>query len=1024
MKTNLLFKFLKCTIALLIMTYSFSALANRDAVTAIDYAARIDGPYNISVSTLNTACDTTHTYSWDIIDLLTVTSDSAIDNAVVNNAWSYIEIHRTLSTLPPSATWRVILSSMSNVILNRLWVPWIARNNYNTIDYQIKLDVQLKLNTNSNWWSLWTFNQFYFSAIASTNYFIQGNEPIKYYDHWECSSDPDKVAIEGKVVWDVLNAWVMIGQVVKDGLLIGQVYTGWTITQNVIIWESIGSIVSGSWIVSWRVASWYDEIGKAVIGNIVIWEVVESGSTNWPLITWNLVIWEVFDADWVNWLLVVPWDYNAYVYTWTTIPNYIIPWDVFFWGYLTDDEVRVEVLSWSYIISCDPSTTCESVPPTCSTADPCPVWMVFWNYTPAEIVFDSLTWCSTEGGKQVCYAFTWALNLNVHISQLWGSGIVDSYGNVSDNEAIGIDWLLYNVNNCANTGALLTWSIANISPAVDTIWTIISKDFNFVSIFKQAWCYNLEIQWRYWANTWFNTNVITIPLEIIANNNLKLGSLDISSSPTPDYYANNSDEVTICQTILDEYDNPINNLVPYIWESATLYWTWLDTDSTNTVWDSEWLVTSSPADFTSSKLCWKIKSKAPWKKDLKYIIKVPEHKQQLNLAESSDLFESTITVPVTFLKPITWLLKILSASNFTMWSMQRAKINLSNIGGLSFVDLSNTWTYALEKFEDSFGVVDTVNYKIHSWSLYSETEMDFSMNYIVQNREWDLRVKAEPEISYEFPWVPPLRIKYFLSSSANPNDRLVTSDQLAVMKWISVSGNSQWKWNLETANIKTNFTDLSTSSQRSLIKQKVQWLIKGRQANSTKLNWIYLTTWDIILSSALATLNNNDTIVVKNGNLSIDTNITWKNIWIVVFRDSNSDDSKWNVYVSAGLKEINAFIYADWALLSWESDFTAYDNTVDINHTILNNQLVFKWFLFTRNTIWWALYNSSNIYKMPGGATTTDFDKAMRVDLNYIRRENIWHNDSSWTAGINQWKKENFVILPNPTAQSNPPKWF
>ena len=98
------------------------------------------------------------------------------------------------------------------------------------------------------------------------------------------------------------------------------------------------------------------------------------------------------------------------------------------------------------------------------------------------------------------------------------------------------------------------------------------------------------------------------------------------------------------------------------------------------------------------------------------------------------------------------------------------------------------------------------------------------------------------------------------------------------------------------------------------------------------------------------------------------------------------------------------------------------NNNTRTNH--LQNQLVLIGSLFTRNTIGGAILSSTQRYILPGGTETTDFDKAMRYDLNYLRRSNVGYDDPAWTQPFNQGKADSFVVLADPALLTNPPKGF
>lgn len=54
-----------------------------------------------------------------------------------------------------------------------------------------------------------------------------------------------------------------------------------------------------------------------------------------------------------------------------------------------------------------------------------------------------------------------------------------------------------------------------------------------------------------------------------------------------------------------------------------------------------------------------------------------------------------------------------------------------------------------------------------------------------------------------------------------------------------------------------------------------------------------------------------------------------------------------------------------------------------------------------------------------------DFDRAMRYDLNYIRRWNFWCDKNGNNTCTDNWEyPEPFIIIYGPRIQASPPKLF
>ena len=192
------------------------------------------------------------------------------------------------------------------------------------------------------------------------------------------------------------------------------------------------------------------------------------------------------------------------------------------------------------------------------------------------------------------------------------------------------------------------------------------------------------------------------------------------------------------------------------------------------------------------------------------------------------------------------------------------------------------------------------------------------------------------------------------------------------------------------------------------------------------VNWVKYVDWDIIIGWDL----DYETLVVNNWNIIISTNLntSWKKLWIISLKDwynIDSDyESSWNIYIKPEVKYIDAIIYSDWAILSTDNSWNVYTSDSTSRTSLLDTQLIFKWSIFSRNTIGWAIKWVTWKYILPWGSETLDFDKAMIYDLNYIRRWNAWCEDTSPADYICDTYSDAFIIIYDPEVQINPPKLF
>jgi len=156
------------------------------------------------------------------------------------------------------------------------------------------------------------------------------------------------------------------------------------------------------------------------------------------------------------------------------------------------------------------------------------------------------------------------------------------------------------------------WSFWNLDAIIkDNSWNIITKkawDYQIVFSFFDE---NEQPLWTY-----------ETPLTIIPDNNFKK-SWNLSINKYNTYASDDSsDKIQVCQKFVDEFGNEINKD----------YWT------VNTVSIVDWVINNwnqvlniSDSNFKNWKFCFNINSLAPVIKKLKFKLKVPLHKENINL---------------------------------------------------------------------------------------------------------------------------------------------------------------------------------------------------------------------------------------------------------------------------------------------------------------------------------------------------------------------------------------------------------
>jgi len=209
--------------------------------------------------------------------------------------------------------------------------------------------------------------------------------------------------------------------------------------------------------------------------------------------------------------------------------------------------------------------------------------------------------------------------------------------------------------------------------------------------------------------------------------------------------------------------------------------------------------------------------------------------------------------------------------------------------------------------------------------------------------------------------------------------------------------------------------------------------------SGTVINWVKYYNWDLNWWDDYVMYWDNpsfETLIVKNANVVItktQLNLNWNKLWIIVLSDwynvKEDFSDVWNILIDKWVKYIDASFYADGWIISSEETSTDVHKPFITNNALrtskLQKQLVIKWSIFTRNTIWWSV-EAGWFYKLPWGRKCSVFDIAMIYDLNYIRVWNEWcidideSGDCTWAGEYN----DPFVIIYNPSIQTNPPKWF
>lgn len=466
-------------------------------------------------------------------------------------------------------------------------------------------------------------------------------------------------------------------------------------------------------------------------------------------------------------------------------------------------------------------------------------------------------------------------------------------------------------------------------------------------------------------------------------------------------------------------------------------------------------LTASGFNFNNSFIEFNLNSKAPWKTNLKFKVKIPQHNEDTSLTTNSSLSEvETKADPdndevwndkkINFKKPFTWKLRAMAWATeikATIWTMTDYNLKLiqKSPNPLTYtswsVDISKSKTKLTENghtWED---------YSV-TWTWFDNTTLDSWLSFKWRiNANWGyldwVNIKLEDQIIEYKMWNN--LVRYYLTSwdDWDNMDSVTLSWETLDTLWLTVVWTLQWQWKANLTGQDENFSALQKANLKKLVRKNAYNLINN--INPWVTNNIKYVEWNFTLNTdpnwAYSTL------IVKNWNLSITTDIK-STLGIIVLKDNYSIDTDsqnwgmWNVLIWKDVSYLNTIIYSDWALFSLDPNksYTTYQSDSSQRTSDLQKQLVIFWSIFTRNTVWWSILAGTSEYQLPWGKTTTDYDKSFIYDLNYIRRWNNWWDtgdiDWNWVPDdwdwnqYNKWFNDPLVVIYNSKIATNPPKWF
>lgn len=573
----------------------------------------------------------------------------------------------------------------------------------------------------------------------------------------------------------------------------------------------------------------------------------------------------------------------------------------------------------------------------------------------------------------------------------------------------GIDTITTSINNNINNAP----AYPNNNHNYNIDWVYSGKTFNFsfwwdTSFTKTNWIYTIVLQWNKWNNPAYWTNTLSIKVHItptpnwLSTNLWKLEKLQNNNWQWWQY-ANLKDTINYRITFKDKYWNNIDN-----WNILSVehkWFIWIKNIWRN--WDVN-LISYNPGTFFENfevKIwLWNQYWKYIWKQK---IINIPSNPNWTNYFLAPIKLEKVDV----YSKSEDWRYLI---SIPEIWKEQKYKFILKD-KWLKNASISN-WNVDLKInnnnfiFEnESFKVINLKNIITNFQNLQnSNISLIWILNIFNDSNilsENNLRTKNNLEISYNISnnWI-------FWTAKYNLNQADLISMCKKSTLWAKIIWNIQSNWKANITGQKSNFTDLSTSDLSAIVIKNANNLTRNLKSWDL-VNWVKYVEWNFTIENENPDY---ETLIVKNWNLFINKDLN-KSLWIIVLNNKfniKKNNSKWNIYIANNVENINAFIYADWAIKSAKDyNWTPYEDKD------LSKSLNIKWNIFSKNTIWWAIAWEENIYYLPNGEKTEDFKFAEKFDLNFIRK--VPANCVNWVD-----LSYNIKIEYDQKIQTNPPKWF
>ncbi len=291
----------------------------------------------------------------------------------------------------------------------------------------------------------------------------------------------------------------------------------------------------------------------------------------------------------------------------------------------------------------------------------------------------------------------------------------------------------------------------------------------------------------------------------------------------------------------------------------------------------------------------------------------------------------------------------------------------------------------------------------------------------------ELNIWARPMISYKFKNGPFVKYQLSPTPTGYTNEPVTLSG--GTLNGIYIGGQQRSNGKDGIVSNMENIGGLKGFEFTNAIRKQVALVTRNRKANDGKvIGKVLYVSGDKNLNDLLS--KDWETVIVENGNLTIDANLENRDNPKGIIVTSNSKNTG-NIYIKPNVTKLSAFIYADGSVESVDINGDVFKKS-DISRTkSLTKQLMIYGGLLSKNTIGGAILGKlGEKYILPGGKSTDNLDEAVRFDLSFLRMYNYgkdgstkWskdNDDKKWHQG----HKESTVIIPNPKLISNPPAVF